>query len=209
MPIKGIPVAYTVAGGLILYSGIKGSSISDTFRAALTGNLTVTNTEPLSNPNATVVNGATVSGSASGSAIANDALRYVGRLKYVYGGAPGPNGSGPVDCSSFVSLVLGHDLGLSIPGGSWASQTDGGSSHGPVTTDYLSWQGATTIPASECSAGVLCCWTTHVAIAVNSTVCVSALNPTLGVATTSISDTGPVGESVEYRRLIAVPYGLS
>jgi cell wall-associated NlpC family hydrolase len=207
MPLSGASVAYSVVGGLILFSGIKGSTISDTVKAALTGNLTVTNTEELSNSNATVVSGATVSGSASGAAIANDALRYVGRLKYVFGGTPGPSGSGPVDCSSFVSLVLGKDLGLSIPGGSWASQTDNGSAHGPVTTDFLSWQSATTIPANECSAGVLCCWSTHVAIAISNSACVSALNPRLGVVVTTISTTGPVGESVTYRRLNSVHMG--
>lgn len=37
--VSGPAVAYSVAGSLILFSGIKGSSISDTIRAALSGTL--------------------------------------------------------------------------------------------------------------------------------------------------------------------------
>lgn len=35
--VNGFSVAYTAAGGVILWSGIKGSSISDTFRSVLAG----------------------------------------------------------------------------------------------------------------------------------------------------------------------------
>jgi hypothetical protein len=45
MPIKGVPIALCVGGGIILYSGIKGATISDTVKALLSGNLTVSNTE--------------------------------------------------------------------------------------------------------------------------------------------------------------------
>lgn len=50
--------------------------------------------------------------SASGQAIAADALRYKG-APYVWGGAK-PSGW---DCSGFVNYVIGHDLGMTIPGG--------------------------------------------------------------------------------------------
>src|ERR1700678_2800669 len=102
MTFKGAPLAYAAVGGLMLFSGIKGATWEDTSQAVLTGNLTVTNTEPLSNPDATPVTAGTVMGSASGTAIANDALQYVGHA-YVYGGAPGSNGKNPWDCSSFTS----------------------------------------------------------------------------------------------------------
>lgn len=48
MPFSGVAVAYMSAGGLILFSGIKGSSISDTVKAALGGNLTVSQTQAIS-----------------------------------------------------------------------------------------------------------------------------------------------------------------
>jgi hypothetical protein len=201
MSFKGAPVAYCVVGGIVLYSGIKGSSISDTFRAALSGNLTVKNTEPLSNPNATVVNASGVVGTASGSSIANHALSYVGHA-YLYGGAPGPNGTSPWDCSSCVSFILGAACGLAIPGGSWSTVTDNGSEHGPTTTSYLAWSGAKDIPANQVGAGDLC-WSTHIGIALNNSQMLSALNPTLKTAVTGILDGGPQGESVTYRRLTA------
>jgi resuscitation-promoting factor RpfB len=43
--IKPSAVAYSAIGGLVLFSGIKGSTLSDTFRAALKGNLNVPGTE--------------------------------------------------------------------------------------------------------------------------------------------------------------------
>jgi cell wall-associated NlpC family hydrolase len=208
MTIKGASVAYATIGGIVLYSGIKGSSIGDTVRAVLKGNLTVSNTEVLSNPNATAVTAGAVVGSATGSAIAADALKYSGHA-YLYGGAPGPDGSRPFDCSSFVSFVLGHDMRMMIPGGAWSSVTDNGSQHGPTTTDYLSWSGASTISASQVQAGDLAVWSTHIGICINNTQMQSALNPTLGTAVTGIINGGPQGEAVKYRRLIAVPFGLS
>jgi hypothetical protein len=204
MPISGASVAYATIGGIVLYSGIKGATIADTVRAALTGNLTVTNTEPiesLSNPNATAMATGRVVGTASGAAIANYALRYSGHA-YVYGGSPGPSAENPWDCSSFVSWVL-NGVGLAIPGGSWATVTSNGTKHGPTTTDYLLWSGATTIPVAYASAGCLAVWSTHIGICISNSDMISALNPSLGTAVTGISDGGPQGESVVIRRLVA------
>lgn len=70
MAISGAAVAYCVTGGIVAYSGIKGSTISDTVKAVLSGNLTVTSTEPIS---ATVSAGTPGTGSG-GSAIGNAAV---------------------------------------------------------------------------------------------------------------------------------------
>lgn len=53
---KAVAVVYCVAGGLILFSGIKGATIQATASAVLKGNLNVTNTEPIN-----VVNSASTS----------------------------------------------------------------------------------------------------------------------------------------------------
>jgi hypothetical protein len=45
MAVSGSAVAYCVVGGVVLYSGIKGSSLSDTVKAVLAGNLNVTDTQ--------------------------------------------------------------------------------------------------------------------------------------------------------------------
>jgi hypothetical protein len=47
MPVSGASIAYATAGGLVLFSGIKGTTIASTVKAALAGNLTVTSTEPV------------------------------------------------------------------------------------------------------------------------------------------------------------------
>ena len=62
------------------------------------------------------------------------------------------------DCSSFVSYVLGHDLGLALPGnGRFGEPGYPPNSHGPVVVDYANWQGARTVPAPP-QPGDLCCF---------------------------------------------------
>jgi resuscitation-promoting factor RpfB len=77
MAIKGASIAYTVVGGVLVYSGIKGSSISETVKSVLAGNLTVTDSEPLengSNAATTPADDTTTGGTATESASANQAL---------------------------------------------------------------------------------------------------------------------------------------
>jgi|SRR5215469_3107669 len=50
MAISGAAVAYSVAGSLILFSGIRGATISDTLKSALTGNLNPAATENITAP---------------------------------------------------------------------------------------------------------------------------------------------------------------
>jgi len=51
--INGFTVAYTVAGGLILWSGVKGATISDTARSVLKGSTALANTEPITGSSTT------------------------------------------------------------------------------------------------------------------------------------------------------------
>src|SRR5215471_17844478 len=89
----------------------------------------------------------------TGTQIAQDAEQYIG-LGYVYGGdASQP---GVWDCSSFVSYVLGHDLGLALPGGRWGEPGFPPTSHGPVVETYASWAGAQTVTAPQ--VGDLACF---------------------------------------------------
>lgn len=44
---KGAAIAYSVLGGLVLFSGIKGATLVDTTKAVLSGNLSVSNDEPI------------------------------------------------------------------------------------------------------------------------------------------------------------------
>jgi hypothetical protein len=75
MAIKGASVAYCAVGGIVLYSGIKGSTISDTFKAVIKGNLNVTDTETIGVPATTGTAGAAGdTGASNATAAENQAL---------------------------------------------------------------------------------------------------------------------------------------
>jgi cell wall-associated NlpC family hydrolase len=143
----------------------------------------------------------------TGAAIASDAERWTGQ-GYTYGGTGARPGDW--DCSSFVSYVLGHDLSLALPGGTWRQVTGNGTQHGPVVTDYASWTGATTVGTAQ--AGDLCCFVGtgtdgHIGIAVSGSEMVSALNSTQGTVRTPIVGYGPAGAPLIYRRVLGVKAG--
>jgi NlpC/P60 family len=184
MAIRGASVAYCVVGGLVAYSGIKGASLSDTVKAVLSGNLSLSDTESIGSGSS-----ASSGGSANGASILADAQQYNGH-KYVYGGPSNP--ATGWDCSSFVSYVLGHDENLPIPGGTWTAVTGNGADHGPTADAYLTWSGATTVAASAVQPGDLLCWPTHVGFAVSATEMFSAYDTASGTVQTGW--TGPSGE---------------
>ena len=203
MAITGAAVAYSVVGGLVLFSGIKGSSIADTARAVITGNLSgVAQTEGITIPVGDDVSASGAVIPASSNAIVADALKYVGN-RYVFGGTPGTdkgvdNGT---DCSGFVNMVVGRDLGIAIPGYTAGQYT--GSVHGPTTEVWLMWNGATTIPLSQAQPGDLACFLTHMGIFTDTgTHFVSALDTHDGVLVTTVAGGTPTGEELHVRRLV-------
>jgi len=206
MAVSGLGVAYAAGGFVLLYSGYANVGIKSTLTSFLKGQVPTPVPNPLtvgvSDANSTSSSSASGTGTATGSAISDDAMKYEGHA-YAYGGAPGPNGTSPWDCSSMDSFVLGHDLGYQIPGGSWASVTDNGSQHGPATTSYLVWSGATTVgnSASSAQAGDLLVWQTHMGICTGGGNMISALNESLGTQVTTIADGAPTGELLFVRRV--------
>lgn len=145
----------------------------------------------------------------TGAQIAADAARYIG-LGYVFGGDASSPGNW--DCSSFVSYVLGHDLGLALPGGRWGEPGFPPTSHGPVVTSYAGWSLANTIPAAAAAPGDLICFvgvgaSGHIGIVTGPNQMISALNPTIGTARTPIAGYGPYGAPLVYRRLLGIPAG--
>lgn len=126
----------------------------------------------------------TTAGQVNGGII-GDALKYRGKVPYRFGGA-NPNGW---DCSGFVNYVLGHDLGLTLPGG---IKHFNGATHGPVVLSYVGWSGAVTVQAP--AAGDIVLWPGvgaggHMGIAISGTTLLSALDPALGTNETPIMST--------------------
>lgn len=200
MAINGIALGSIAAGTVFVYAGITGKSVLGSIQAVVRGQAPslLADINPISgtgNPNATPVGSGQMNGSASGWSAANDAMKYIGHL-YIYGGVPGTNGQGGWDCSSFMNWVLGHDLGMTLPGGVTGYD---GSTHGPVASSYQSF--GTAIPRSSVETGDLVVWSTHIGIALNNTTMLSALNPSLGTAITGIENGGPQGESLVCRRI--------
>lgn len=139
----------------------------------------------------------------SGAAIADAALRYKGE-SYVYGGTG--SRPGDWDCSSFVTYVLGRDLGMAVPGGSWASATGRGTVHGPVVTSYATWSGAVTVPAGQATEGDLVLFVGlgtggHMGIVLGPDKMVSALDSSQGTLVSPIQGYGPPGAPIVYRRI--------
>jgi hypothetical protein len=122
----------------------------------------------------------------------------------VYGGWPPPVGNW--DCSSFVTYVLGHDLGMALPGGKYGDPGFPPNAHGPVVLDYAQWSGAVSVRSA--SRGDLCIWqgagpNGHIGIALGPNQMVSALDPEQGVAVTPIQGVGPAGAPLIYRQVTA------
>jgi peptidoglycan DL-endopeptidase CwlO len=189
MSFSAAGVAYLATGGLLLYSGIKGATIADTVESVFTGKLAVTDTEPIPVDNSTDSSETvTAAGaSASGQQIIGDAMRYNGH-KYVYGGPSNPTNGW--DCSSFASYVLGHDLGMLLPGSkSWATATNNGNDHGPVASDFANTPGFVKVGtnATNNEPGDLLVWSGHVGFGTGSGGMFSAYDEQSGTGATGAS----------------------
>jgi cell wall-associated NlpC family hydrolase len=134
-------------------------------------------------------------GKATGSAIADAALKYKG-AGYVYGGNASKVGNW--DCSSFVSYVLGHDLGMPLPGGKWGDAFFPPHSHGPTTLQYLLF--GTPINLNQVKAGDLIVSSEHMGIAISSTQMISAQDEALGTGIGGFPAGFPAGPP-HYRRV--------
>jgi len=198
--VDGLSLGLVSAGIVIGYSGIKGYSLGQTIQDIVTGKspLKQAVTSPITG---TVVPDAPAGGTPTGQQIATDALAYQGHC-YHYGGAPGTDGSGCWDCSSFANWVIGHDMGMAIPG--YKAGTYDGSVHGPSTLSWLAWTGVHRISPASAGAGDIACWQTHMGIMTGPDSMISAQTPDSGtrVATGNIANFMP-GEVLFVLRLKA------
>ena len=182
--VPGLAVGLAVGGALLLYSGIRGVPIPDALRAILSGGHLPT--PPTGSPAAPGEPGKT------GSAIADDFARYVGKVKYKWGGADPVNGW---DCSGAVTYVLHHDLGYSLPDDTHT-----------VCVQFYGWKGARKLTGAEVvQAGDIVLWPTHMGIAIDSTQMISALNPSQGTTVTTFAGAGVPGPPT-FLRVTATPF---
>jgi cell wall-associated NlpC family hydrolase len=194
---KGVAAGVIGLGVLLIWSGMRGAKLTTSLRDLIAGKQPPAGTLPIVGTSAATSGSGSGSGSGStvtDSVIANTALQYAGVVPYVWG-ASSPKGW---DCSGMVNYVIGHQLGMAIPGYPNGNYTG----HGPVTEEWYVWDGATTIPVSETQAGDLVCWFTHMGIAVSNTELISALDTQSGTIVTTFAGASP-GEPMSIRRLNA------
>jgi len=209
MPVKAGYLLAAGGGAILLYSGLKGKAWTGVLKDVISGKpIGNTTDRPILTAAQAYAYGQTPvpahgGGSSTGNAISDDALRYVGTWRYVWGGAPGSGQSG--DCSSFANAVIGRDLGLAIP--LYKPGAYHGQSHGPNTLIWLAWSGAFTIKRQDAAAGDLAVWQTHMGIFTGPSTVVSALDVQLGVKNLPIGQVAPPLEKLLVRRLKAVTPG--
>lgn len=205
-----IPVALLMIGGYLSWFAIHyfKSDVkwpTDPIKSVLTGGdiSTVTYSGEQQRIGAVKANLAQAAGIAGNSAagtgnpVVAAAQKYVGS-GYVWGGSA--NAVGDWDCSSFVSYVLGHDLGLPLPGGHWGDPGFPPNSHGPTTGSYLLY--GSPIDRAAVTAGDLVVWSTHIGIAISNTQIISARDPQEGTGVSSIDGTtSSLGETPSFRRI--------
>lgn len=179
-------------GLLFIWSGVKGWSILATLGDIVTGKKP---NEDVINPLAISSNGTTPTGNAGG--IAGIAQQYVGHA-YLFGGAPGKDGTQPWDCSSFVNWIVSVKAGMAIPG--YGPGKYDGTSHGPTTGQWAIWTGMSTVSRANVQAGDILVWPSHMGIAVSNSQYISAHSPAERTTVTNIPTSG-LGPLVRIGRL--------
>lgn len=206
-----VGVAAIIAGGYLAWFGVTywRSDVkwpSDPVKAVLTGKPLPdqSRSDPVEIQGAgTAIGSAAAGGVAavgrSNASIAIDALKYDG-AGYVFGGRADKPGNW--DCSSFVSYVLGHDLGLPLPGG--GRYGDPGyppHTHGPVASSFKLYGAG--VNRDQLAAGDLAVWNTHIAIVLDgSGRTIAARTRSTGVGLGTIEGTSrSIAEQPVFRRV--------
>jgi cell wall-associated NlpC family hydrolase len=184
MASRTLPIIVTSGGVLLVYSGIKGKSVLGETRGLLHGK-SPKDAPPVNALTAQGGSGSTGGGivTASSSALVNAAMQGNGH-PYVWGGAPGPDGSGGWDCSSFMNYVIGVQLGMAIPG--FPAGTYHGQEHGPNTVSWLTWSGCATVSEANVQPGDLVVGMTHMGMVTGPGEYMSAHDPADGTSVGSL-----------------------
>jgi Phage tail lysozyme len=129
--IRGISVVYCVGGGVILFSGIKGATLSDTVKGVLSGNLaSIQDTETITINNGSSGSGSGSSGSAGPAVSGNQTQNGTTIYKYLRS-----NGYSPMQAAGAIASIYGES------GFDPESQGTGG-------RGLIGWTPASTLPDS-------------------------------------------------------------
>ena len=175
-PIRSSPayLGLMIVGTVLVVTGLRNVSIADFLRS-------VVKLGPLPKPGTGLseaeskaatessrvqegggVLGLPAAGSATGRAVAEAALSYVGKVPYKWAGET-PAGW---DCSGMVSYILHTQFGIELPDDTHT-----------VTSQFYVWSGAATVANSEAAPGDLACWVGHIGICIDSGHMVNAALP--------------------------------
>lgn len=153
--VDAVGVGVLAAGGLLIWSGLRGSSVLTTVQEVVQGKRpSGRNVHPIEVRIPTIAAGPGTSTAAAGSVVAmaeQVAASPAGRRNYCWGGGhtSNPCSASCFDCSGYVSCVLGR---LGLMKGSM------------VTTGFMVWSGASTVPFSQRQPGDLYVSATHIGI---------------------------------------------
>lgn len=203
--INGRALTAVAIGTVFVWSGVKGWSVLATIGDIIKGGPPAGGSVvPLTVATDAAIGGAIAGGyspeiggsSAGGGAIAQEGVRWVGH-PYRYAGAPGMDGQGFWDCSSFSNFIYAVKFGLPIPGygpGKW-----NGSNHGPTTYQWMVWPGVKNVPREQVQAGDVIVWAKgHMGIAISNTDMVHAPNPKRGTVIDRIEVEGKPTRTARY-----------
>jgi len=191
-------VAAAGVGALVLWSAMKGVSVTGGLRSLLGGRQPSTaNTEPIAGaqfaPDGSGGTFTNLSGTGA-SSVAAAGMRYVGSSSVYKWGGGRPSGW---DCSGFCNYVIGHDLGLAIPG----SRSGAYSGHGPTTMQWALF--GTSIPRNQVEAGDLVVWPLHhMGIAISNSQMVNCPGPNGTPAPIVSSIDENIGGPRTFRRIV-------
>jgi hypothetical protein len=184
MALNGKAVAALGAGSLFAWSGIKGWSILGSAGDLITG------VQP-SGTNEYPLGGHSSSGGGSsftgGGDYVSIGMQYIGHA-YLFGGAPGRDGSKPWDCSSMWDWIIGVKMGRPIPGNGVGSYN--GTTHGPATGSWAIWPGLAKGDRNNIQPGDFIIWAGHMGVCVAPNKMLSALNQSKKTEVTPINGYG-------------------
>lgn len=208
---NGKALAAVAVGALFVWSGIKGWSVLATIGDIIKGGppanqainpLTVDSAigGAIAGGESPGIGADSPAGSGLGVSIAAEAVKWIGH-PYRYAGAPGADGSGFWDCSSFANYIYAVKFGLPIPG--YAAGKWNGSNHGPTTFQWAVWPGVKSIPREQVQAGDVIVYANgpgkgHMGIAISNTMMVHAPNPKRGTVTDQIEVEGKPIRTARY-----------